>query len=1226
MDNTSPISEEERQESLRQKGHKKNLQMVEEAKNNAIKTSIADRIRFTGSMAHMALTDFVDELKPKVKKRNVTHNFNSFPAQVEYLEQIVLMSAAPVDVMTDDFSENLDQWNIDSSQSNADIHIENGELVAANLGAIVTKEDFRGTSEAPITVSGTWKPIRDDASNTHSMTLRLRNNGDANDYRGQNGVYLVAYTNNDVFIGQWKDGVHTKLAEDSSRVLNLGKTYNFSVTDNGSEVTAVITDDQGVEVINLTGASAAGTDAGDKIVLQARERGMSRFDDIRISTPGKEEVVVESVDEKAAAIDAVFSDPIAVAEIVGPQQATYPDTPEGRLQALAARQAGYQEQINVLSLQKADIETLIVRQQNIIADAQASVSSALETIKRFTEQGDPENMRVTPSINVQARRFKYFFKLNYTDMPEGYSLKIGNDTTTIPEGGGSMNITHLPRPGGNVRYTLSLVDNNGEKVSNIGVVSIYQGKISRGGTTNFTSHLSKLSYIPNSDDGSLVTTEQKSDADLAVATDSAAIQNAETEILRLQPELDSIQNQIDTLERDKIPYSALHVKPSTDAGVFDVHYMSNRSSTYFEVFKQGTPGTSYTQLIEHPAGEMDGSTSFNMRRAQEGRGHGDVRIVMYTDASKTERLDEFTGHFNSRGGLVSGETNAVWGELETGRIVENPIEPQMSIQKITGPNILVQYQTPHDGARLVLEGGGHFATKTLTHEGGEDFESTMLTFNSSNREWNYRLQLFENRNNTVVAEYSFHWDPASKQLTLNGENTPIEVEADSEKEVKREVMQNIFDTQTGITTIDVSYASLRQVQGTHMYEASSFFINPDDAGTYINNSALKGHPDANGTFMQLLDSYEGALEEMLQDAAKIKVAAMKGDSQVDAEEYLRWNHHRISILRHLRELEGDFGVKLPTVEAIRDEGIRIFEANTDDFKTQQIKNVSMRHREERKADQKEETGGGGQLVGGDEEETLIAGDTSSYGGGFNGVDVDGQRLVFGEDLNKGLTNIDASILTFDKTGTTEVLQGSENTLVMLIHGASTVPGEEGKEEEGMNQLANSMSNAAHLISVRSGNRLGANGDDFNHEVALSEIKLVINEYTQAHSNIDSIIIAGYSWGGGATYEIADWITNDTEAPELTIQATAYIDAITHGGRGSQALPPPGTLSHGNWFQTADFLLHGMSTIGIDELKIYTQQQIAFALEGKNIDHYNIDEKVYPDVAAFITTTLNNEES
>ena len=47
---------------------------------------------------------------------------------------------------------------------------------------------------------------------------------------------------------------------------------------------------------------------------------------------------------------------------------------------------------------------------------------------------------------------------------------------------------------------------------------------------------------------------------------------------------------------------------------------------------------------------------------------------------------------------------------------------------------------------------------------------------------------------------------------------------------------------------------------------------------------------------------------------------------------------------------------------------------------------------------------------------------------------------------------------------------------------------------------------------------------------------------------------------------------------------------------------------------------------IDELKIYTQQQIAFALEGKNIDHYNIDEKVYPDVAAFITTTLNNEES
>jgi hypothetical protein len=819
MDNNSLLSEEERQEALRQEGHKKNLAMVAEAKKNAVKTSITDRIRFTGSMIGMAMTEFVDELKPKTQKRNGGHNFNSFPAHVESLEQLVLMTAGPVDVMTDDFSGDLEQWNVDTRGSNADIHIEDGELVAANLGAVVTKEDFRGTAEAPITVSGTWKPIRDDASNTHSMTLRLRSNGDAINYRGQNGVYLVAYTNNDVFIGQWKDGVHTKLAEDKSRPLDLGKTYNFSVTDNGSEVTAIITNEQGVEVINLTGQSPSDIAAGEKVVLQARERGMSRFDNFRISTlvEQPEEVITEEVAPEAAEVDAVFADPDAVAEIlsfpstveaefVGPVEATYPDTPEGRLQALAARQAAYQEQINVLSLQKTDIETLIARNPNIVGTYQA-----------------------------------------------------------------------------------------------------------------------ELAYI---------------------------------------------QSQIDTLERSKVPYSALHVNPSTDAGVFDVHYMSNRTSTYFEVFKQGTPGTSYTQLIEHPAGEMDGSTSFNMRRAQQGRGHGDVRIVMYSDASKTERLDEFTGHYNSRGGLVSGETNAVWGELETGRIVENPIEPQMSIQKITGPNILVQYQTPHDGARIVLEGGGLFATKNLSHEGGEDFESTMLTFNSSNREWNYRLQLFENRNNTVVAEYSFHWDPASKQLTLNGDNTPIEIEADSDNEVKRDVMQNVFDTQTGITTIDVSYASLRQVQGTHMYEASSLYIDPDDAGTYVNNYPIAGHPDANGIFMQLLDSYEGALEEMLQDAAKIKVAAMNGDSQLDAEEYLRWNHHRISILRHFSELAIDFGVHLPSVEAIRDEGIRIFESNTDDFVTQQVKNVTMRKREALLADRKEESGGvlvgggGGEVEGG----------------------------------------------------------------------------------------------------------------------------------------------------------------------------------------------------------------------------------------------------------------------
>ncbi|PIR54017.1 hypothetical protein COU75_02960, partial [Candidatus Peregrinibacteria bacterium CG10_big_fil_rev_8_21_14_0_10_42_8] len=1106
MKHKSTILEEERQELLRQEGDQRNREMIAESEKNTVKTSIADRIRLTGSMLSMALTDIIDDLKPSPRTRNRSRDMHSFPAQLEHLEPIVLMSATPIDVVTEDFSGDLSQWNIDTSASGADIHIDNGELVSANLGALVTKSDFRGTAEAPITVSGTWKPIRDDASNTHSMTLRLRNNGDANDYRGQNGVYLVAYTNNDVFIGQWNNGEHQKLDEDRSRPLHLGETYHFSVTDNGSEIHAVITNKHGIEVINLTGSTAEDIAAGGKIVLQARERGMSHFDDVRISTieeeveeifvagtaaqeavslteykdqilligsstdvsslvgsehipdnavsladafelengtsypnaysrnnesiegitfhshadakplsfsnglliadggyweanvtfdtptyvhafslgqisggatawiqltyedgttfrqdagrggtflinatvtkiyydrgrsdgafgirdvliAGPTEQPLQEVSENVEAVNAVLANPDALAEIL--------DGSSDEPAFVGPVEASVSEQINALQLQKANIDTLLAQQENALSDAEERVSNAQEIVARFAEQGDPEHMKVTPRITIQAQRFQYYFRLNYTDMPEGYSLKIDNDTTTIPKGSGGMDITDLPRPGGNVSYTLNLVNNNGEQVSHIGVVSIYQGKISRGGTTSFTSHLSTLSYVPTANDESVISAEQNSHAETAIIEGGADIVVATTEIQRLQSEGNTVQDSIDTLERSLIPYSAMHVSVNEQyAHMFTVQYMSNHPQTYIEASRRGEPGMVFQQTISHPGGEADGRLVLNPGNGNVGN---HVRIWMYTDDTKTELLDFFEGD------LGRSESNGVWGEREMGRTVENPIQPTVDIQKISGPNILVSFSSPYDESRLVLEGGGLFATKTVRHEGGEDMETVMLTFNADKPEWNYRLRMFETRNNREIAGVTLHWDPVAKELSVLGENTDIPVEADSDNEIALNVMRDVFDAQTSVDTIDVSFASLRQVQGFHMYTASDFIIDPDNAAFYINQSSWKGHPDANGQFMQGLDSYEKILAELLQDAARIKVSAMSGKSQQPAIDFLEQQYNVLAYTQYVLELR-DFGVTLPTVEQVRDEGIGIFEANTEDFKTQQIKNVTMRKR------------------------------------------------------------------------------------------------------------------------------------------------------------------------------------------------------------------------------------------------------------------------------------------
>jgi len=62
--------------------------------------------------------------------------------------------------------------------------------------------------------------------------------------------------------------------------------------------------------------------------------------------------------------------------------------------------------------------------------------------------------------------------------------------------------------------------------------------------------------------------------------------------------------------------------------------------------------------------------------------------------------------------------------------------------------------------------------------------------------------------------------------------------------------------------------------------------------------------------------------------------------------------------------------------------------------------------------------------------------------------------------------------------------------------------------------------------------------------------------------VNDVAIYGYSHGGGATYNLA----SDLTAANISIDFTAYIDAVTQGGTSQETGLPLGTGFHANYYQ------------------------------------------------------------
>ena len=67
--------------------------------------------------------------------------------------------------------------------------------------------------------------------------------------------------------------------------------------------------------------------------------------------------------------------------------------------------------------------------------------------------------------------------------------------------------------------------------------------------------------------------------------------------------------------------------------------------------------------------------------------------------------------------------------------------------------------------------------------------------------------------------------------------------------------------------------------------------------------------------------------------------------------------------------------------------------------------------------------------------------------------------------------------------------------------------------------------------------------------------------------VTKVAIFGHSYGGGATYVLANGLKNYPPQGSWTLAFTAYIDAVVHDGSTSEERRPPGSKYHVNYYQT-----------------------------------------------------------
>jgi hypothetical protein len=222
--------------------------------------------------------------------------------------------------------------------------------------------------------------------------------------------------------------------------------------------------------------------------------------------------------------------------------------------------------------------------------------------------------------------------------------------------------------------------------------------------------------------------------------------------------------------------------------------------------------------------------------------------------------------------------------------------------------------------------------------------------------------------------------------------------------------------------------------------------------------------------------------------------------------------------------------------------------------------------------------------------------------------------------------------------TFQLKERSKHQLVILIHGSDQTNGD--GNSAGMNIVYNKLFShvaGGHIMRLESGSKYASNptlSADLAFLAAQDEVAATISLLNGLGHTIESVVIAGYSWGGGMARRLADWI-DDEYSGAIEIAGLAYVDAVNHGNIGVETdLPSADVSSILNIYQSEkidnfDFVAAGNGSIsnpglgGFDGTEYYGRfRQIDTDFYGNTTSHTTIDEVRADDVAEFIKHVLD----
>ncbi|MEM7425832.1 MAG: tandem-95 repeat protein, partial [Pseudomonadota bacterium] len=184
--------------------------------------------------------------------------------------------ATPGAVVSDDFNDNaLDAslWNVvlPGGITAPAVTETGGQLELENRGYLVSVQEFPPSASAPVTIEGEWTP----QSNMDVLHITTRTDAVAGNSFGQlvSGVQVSAQAvTQNIRIGEQVGGHFQQNDTASMPGLVIGKTYTFTVVDDGFNITATFTEvGNAANTATVTGTNSfAGT--GGHVVIHNREQ------------------------------------------------------------------------------------------------------------------------------------------------------------------------------------------------------------------------------------------------------------------------------------------------------------------------------------------------------------------------------------------------------------------------------------------------------------------------------------------------------------------------------------------------------------------------------------------------------------------------------------------------------------------------------------------------------------------------------------------------------------------------------------------------------------------------------------------------------------------------------------------------------------------------------------------------------------------------------------------